>query len=79
MTRRTGLMALFAIAGEIIRGNTADAQSLTLRQPSRAWVAEELTITLGGGAGYQRFSFVLGAEKVTITAEELMAALKAER
>jgi hypothetical protein len=70
MTRRTALGAAFAIIGQ------------QLVDSSHVWktpMAEELTVYLGGTGtetGFKRFTFVHGNERVTISAEELFAALK---
>jgi hypothetical protein len=75
MTRRVGLMAMFAIIGQLFHDDAEARQSLTtLRQ----WPPppSDLTVRLGGPHGYQRFIVTDGTETVTFTAQDLMDALK---
>lgn len=81
MTRRTALMASIAILGKMIQ-LPADEQQIPKGTvvTGHTWKpADTLTINLGGGYGFKSFIFVLGSERVTITADELFAALKADR
>lgn len=78
MTRRTGLMAIFSVLGELIHanqqsGNTATTELRLMSSP------KDLTIFVGNGQhGFERFHVTDGNETITFTSQELMAALKAD-
>ena len=77
MNRRQALMASIAVMGQIVIDNeTLKAQ--TLSTSATLWKPpEELTVQLGGHNSFKRFTFTDGADTVTFTAVEIMAALKA--
>ena len=77
MTRRTGLMAIFAVVSRLLQGD-AEARQATIDNGITFSVPKvrDLTVRLGGDWGYERFHFTDGTDTVTFTAEELMAALK---
>lgn len=64
---------MLAIMGQAAN-NSATANQLTL-----STLPKNLVVHLGGEYGYDHFSFQFGGETVTMTAAELMAALKANK
>lgn len=76
ITRRTGLMMLFAVVGQMI-ADDAKAQQLGTGGTSLTRLGQtDLTVSVGGASGFQRFHFTDGHDTITFTAAELMAALK---
>ena len=73
MTRRIAVGACFAVIAQMFK-DSAEARQLKLTLPRQH---ERLVVFLGD-SGYKAYEFRHGAESVTLTADELFAALKGE-
>ncbi len=71
-------MASIAAMGAMIRGNAQEPKTISTVGAWTLSVPTTLTVHLGDG-GYKKYIFTTGSDSVTFTADELFAALKAER